>query len=135
MKFSGYMINGIVSFDYEAFPDNTGAPDFTFVAKNSSNAVVTTWTLNGVTPGTSDGTAKHSPNHQGTGGTNLETNKQYIGTWSGPISNATELDFVDWPATIAIDNLSISRVPEPGTMLLLGTGLSGLLFLKKKQKA
>lgn len=92
--------------------------------------------VDGVTPGTTDGTAKHSPNHQGTGNTNLETNKQYIGTWSSkPLSNVTELDFIDGPATIAIDNLTISKVPEPGTMLLLGTGLAGLFFLKKKQRA
>jgi hypothetical protein len=136
MKFSGYLINGVVSFDYEAFPDNSGAPDFTFMAKDNTNTVVSNWTVDGVTPGTTDGTAKHSPNHQGTGNTNLETNKQYIGTWSSkPLSNVTELDFIDWPATIAIDNLTISKVPEPGTMLLLGTGLAGLFFLKKKQRA
>ena len=139
MTFTGYVINGTVSFDYEAFPDNTGAPDFEFVAKDSLHNTVASWAVIGVTPGASggtiDGTAVHSPNHQGTGLTNLETNKQYIGTWSGNVVNATELDFIDWPATIAIDNLSISRVPEPGTFLLLGTALGLCLLRNKIQKA
>jgi hypothetical protein len=30
---------------------------------------------------------------------------QAIGSWSGSLTGATELDFLDWPATIGIDNL------------------------------
>jgi hypothetical protein len=131
MKFiNGFVVNGNVSFDFEIFPDGTSTtnplnpPDFTFVGG------ATTWTVNGVTPGTTNGGSTHSPK---SGSTNNEPNLQYIGHWSGNVTNATELDFIDWPPTIAIDNLVISRVPEPGAIVLLGTGLAALLFLKRKR--
>lgn len=129
-------LNGLVSFDFEIFPDFTGSPDFTFQAKNSGGTVLTSWTQLGVTPGTTNGNSVHSPNHQGTGNTNKETSKQYIGTWSGNVTGATELVFIDWPATIGIDNLSIpSQVPEPASVVLLATSFGGLLWLKRKKQA
>lgn len=137
MKFSGYVVSGTVSFDYEIFPDGSSnqPPDFQFVAKNG-NAVVSSWTVYGVSPGTAPIGSVHSPNHQGTGNSNKETSQQLIGHWSGTLNNVTELDFIDWPPTIGIDNLTISKVPEPASILLLGTGLAGLFrLMKKRQKA
>lgn len=121
----GYSLSGILSFDYEIFPDAAGNPDFTFDAYNSSHTLLTTWTQLGVIPGTTDGNATRSPN------SSHETNKQYIGTWSSvtALNNVTELDFIDWPATIAVDNLKVaSSVPEPGAVVLLGTLMAAFLW-------
>lgn len=163
LQFIGLAINGTVAFDYEIFPDGTctqlstkycgGAatggiypnqPDLTFEAgtgTKGTDPLVTSFGTNGVrygvTPGTTNGTSTHSPN---SGSKNAELAPQYIGTWSGSLNNATELDFIDWPATIGIDNLTISwntpsPIPEPASVLLLGTVLAGGLVLRLKRKA
>jgi len=152
---TGLTIN---SFDYEIFPDgscpslsNCGSynsstghyanqPDLVFQAGNNntgSDPVVNTFW--GVVPGTTDGNSVLSPNHHGK---NTEAAPQAIGTWSGSLTNVSELNFVDWPATIGIDNLNISfttgtgngnqgTVPEPVSIVLLGTIAGGLLLKKK----
>lgn len=160
-------INGIVitaaSFDYEIFPDGTcpqlnasncggnpvngiypNQPDFDFEAGTNSNgtdSLVTGFGTNGtqygVTPGTTDGNAIHSPN-SGSGGTDVAP--QYIGTWSGSLNNVNELDFIDWPATIGIDNLVITYtttqhqtpVPEPPVSEMLAVFLGSALFFRRK---
>ncbi len=115
IKFThGFVINGPVSFDYEVFPDISGAPDFKFATNGNVGSPL--FTTLGVTPGTTNGSSTHSPNHPSTS----ETAKQFIGTWSGTLTNVTELDFIDWPATIGVDNLKIVT-PEPrGVTFLLG---------------
>jgi len=145
LLFTGLTITA-ASFNYEIFPDNhaQGTPDFIFQAGNNTNGVDTLiFQRFGVTPGTTNGSNTHSPNSHSTG---TETNVQYIGSWSGALNNVTELDFVDWPATIGIDNLSICygtgtcsvtingsgpSVPEPMSVVLLGTLVGGLLLKKK----
>lgn len=129
IKLVGFTLNGNVSFDYEVFPDGTGeTPDFTFATNVNSNVFTKDGTKPSATNAYGDGTATHSPNS----GNSAETSLQWIGTYSGSVKGVNQLDFVDWPATIGVDNLVIST-PEPGTLFLLGVGLSGLLLLTKKK--
>jgi PEP-CTERM motif len=142
-QFKGLTITG-ASFNFEAFPSASGS-GFEFEAGNNTNGTDSViFSQGGVTPSGSgsDGSSTRSTND------NPETNAQYIGSWSdisggtGPLS-ATELDFVDWPPTIGIDNLTItftdapSGVPEPGSVALLGTAVLGafLIARRKLQKA
>lgn len=144
---SGYAFTGTFSFDYEIFPDGTCAvlnsancggsivnghypnqPDLDFTANGSTPASTTFW---GVTPGTTNGSSTHSPNSGG--GTELAP--QYIGTSGNfTLTGATTLSFMDWPATIGVDNLKLvtTGTPEPrGYALLLG-GLMLALFAGTK---
>ena len=135
------------SFDYEIFPDGSSEqpPGMTFEAGNNTNGVDaavssfgTGGTQTGVTPGSGDGNETHST-LSGTGGT--EASAQYIGTWAPTagitLTGNSELDFIDWPATIGIDDLSItyntSSVPEPASIALLGTLV--VLLTKKLRRA
>jgi hypothetical protein len=156
LKFSGFTVGGTGnSFAYEIFPDLSctaltssacggnavggiypNQPDFKFDINGSTP--VTSFGTNGiqygVTPGTTNGNTNNSLL------SSAETAPQYIGTWSGSLNTATEMDFVDWPATIGVDDLVLnwtktsSPVPEPGSVLLLGTIATGLAFRKKLRK-
>ncbi|HUB77683.1 MAG TPA: PEP-CTERM sorting domain-containing protein [Bryobacteraceae bacterium] len=141
LTFSGIQIAS-VSFDYEIFPDGgpQQPPDFEFEAgdnKNGTDPLVSGFGTGGVQYGVkpsssgSDGSSVKSPD------SSSESSAQYIGTWSGSLNDVSELDFVDWPATIAIDNLSITTpVPEPGSAALLLTIAAGAWFGRRKfQKA
>jgi hypothetical protein len=89
----------------------------------------------GVTPSGSgsDGASTRSPDDD------PETNAQYIGSWSGSFASSTELDFVDWPPTIGIDDLTITysdppaNVPEAGSVILLGTAALGALLIARRR--
>ena len=134
---NGYSLTGTFSFNYEIFPDGTcpvlnaancgGAavggiypnqPDLDFAAKAGSTALVNT-TFYGVTPGTTNGTSVHST-ASGTG--SQETAPQLIGTYSTTLNGATSLSFLDWPATIGVNDLKLVNTPEPrgGVFFLLG---------------
>lgn len=149
MVFTGLTISSI-SFDFEIFPDGTcpslsncgGAghpnlPDLTLVA-NGTNQVIQ---YSGVVPGQpgSYNTAYiHSP---ASGQFSNELAPQLLGS-SGTLTlpaGTTELEFEDWPATIAINDLVITpsggSVPEPSTMTLLGSGLIGLGWLRRRQSS
>jgi hypothetical protein len=129
----GIILNGAFDFDFEIFPDATcpdsthcsaGAPDFKF----GVNGGPTTQIL-GVFPGNpgTNGNSTGSPDPN----TTTEKAAQYIGHWSTTLTNVTELDFVDWPAAIAVDNLRVAT-PEPrGYAMLLG-GLMLALFVGTK---
>ena len=128
MIFTGLTINGTVSFDYEIFPDGTSnqPPDLIFAAGPTGHTS-TIVTFLGVKPGNSPINTMVSDK------SNNETNAQLIGHWSGTITNATELDFIDWPATIGIDNLVITSNPEPSSIILLGTAGLGFFFLLRRK--
>lgn len=149
-RFSGFSISGAVSFDYEIFPCAVGGsctnpPGFTLEAgtgTSGSDPLVTSFGSGGtqlaVTPsaGAPDGSSTRSP----VSGASADTSKQWIGYYSttSALNGATEVDFLDWPATIGIDNWTISwrppnQVPEPGTLLLVGSGLAGLYLKRKRQ--
>ena len=121
--------SGSVSFDYEIFPDISGSPDFIFKAWDGA-VLVSTFTTLGVTPGTTDGNATKSP-------LGNEASKQFIGTWSsGSPLTFTKLEFIDWPATVGVDNLKISQVPEPrGGVLFLGLVLVAAVAGAKMRRA
>jgi PEP-CTERM motif len=149
MTFNGFTVAGAVSFDYEIFPDISctaltqsgcggrptngiypNQPDFVFATNNNAD-VFTTY---GATPGTTNGNAVKSPD------SNNQTAPQYISTYSGSLTGVTQMDFIDWPATIGVDNLSLTidppaAVPEPSSMLLLGTIAAGFVLRRKFRKA
>lgn len=132
----------VTGFDYQIFPDatcpNSGScpslPDFTFDINGSTQI----FNQNAVFPSASgsDGSSIHSPNSCPVWWyCNTEQSAQYIGTWSGNLTGVTQLDFIDWPAAIGVDNikLSTSTVPEPrfGAILLGGLLLAGLAGRKR----
>jgi hypothetical protein len=129
-----------VSFDYEIFPDGTcptgnncgsNWPDFTF--KAGGNQIFETLA---VMPGHPGASYTHSP---ASGVSHTELAPQFLGqsgTFLFP-NGVSTLNFIDWPATIAIDNLVISKtpptpIPEPCTLLLFATGLAGFSGLKRR---
>jgi PEP-CTERM motif len=135
MTFSGLKIYS-VSFDYEIFPDGTcptgnncgsNYPDFTF---DANGALV--FNTIAVKPGNPGAPYTKSP-ASGAGGTELAP--QFLGqsgTWIFP-NGVTKLEFIDWPATIGIDNLKITTTtPEPATLTLLGVGMLGLGGLRRR---
>jgi PEP-CTERM motif len=147
MVFSGLTISRI-SFDFEVFPDNSctslsncggqghsNLPDLTLVS-NGSNQVVE---FGGVVPGQAGSyniAYIHSP---ASGQFSNELAPQLLGS-SGTLTlpaGTTELEFKDWPATIAINNLVINppgdSVPEPATITLLASSLLGFALVRRRR--
>jgi hypothetical protein len=144
----------LTGFDYEIFPDGTcpdlhsndcGAgqsnlPDLVFKTNGTTQATFTgdapCATVGGCQSQANsgkDGTSIHSP-ISGSGSTELAP--QLIGTWTGSISGVTKIDFLDWPATIGVDNIKISSpTPEPtGGVFMIG-GLFVLGFAGRKLRS
>jgi len=141
IAFTGISITSL-SFDYEIFPDGSSGqpPDLIFQATDSKGNTVSTWTQYGVTPGTNNVPPGTNNGSGITWSTSVasgasESNAQRLGTWSGNFGTpVTSLSFIDWPATIGIDNLKIttpSAVPEPSSVVFLGT-VAALLLLQMR---
>lgn len=150
---------GKMSFDFQIFPDGSctddtaaacggvggpggynNLPDLElWTGDTTTNSGVGTqlhapWF--GVAPGTG-GTYTHSPN-SGISGTELAP--QILST-SGSIdvgmigSSIQTVDFVDWPATIGVDNLYITyHTPESSSFVMLGFGLLGLAWFARRKR-
>lgn len=155
MSFKGLTISS-VSFDLEIFPDqsctslsgnncggrgNPNLPDLTLLANGSQ---VEQWNgLVPVTGGASNGIAASTYPHSPASGFEDEEAPQLLGS-SGLLTlpaNTATLDFQDWPATIAINNVVINfskdppSVPEPGTVALLGSALVGFALFRRRRRA
>lgn len=151
LQFEGFTGDAFTvnSFDYEIFPCGAGGsctspPDMTFEAGNNTNGVdskVSSFGTNGVQSGVEPNTTNGNSISSPYGNVHSTTYDQYIGTWTAgaTFNGNTELDFIDWPATIGIDNLSISwttppsSVPEPASFVLLGSALLGLGVTLKRR--
>ena len=133
MVFTGLSILS-VSFDYEIFPDGScpsgnscGAnqPDFTFKADGTTE-------IHTIAYQPTSGYL-HSP----ASGSSVEQAAQYKGSFSMSFTTGVStLEFMDWPATIGIDNLVITYgtpTPEPISLALTGTGLIGIYFLRRRK--
>jgi hypothetical protein len=132
MVFTGLNIS-TVSFNLEIFPDAScpsspcsPLPDFTFQAGSSvaTLAPVTGGSWSAQIPTSGDPAPQLGPTGSG------------IFTLA---AGTTVLEFDDWPATIGISDLKFttptSPTPEPSSMLLFGTGLSGTAFwLRRRTK-
>ena len=118
-----------ISFDWEVFPDGTcgsctngpNFPDFELWAglQGAANPLYTF----------------------GPGAPNFPVNvvsgyAQGIGTFSAVFpQGVTRVEFVDWPQRIAIDRLDPTRVPEPGSIALLGlAAVAGLLVTRSRSR-
>lgn len=128
-------VNG-VTFDFEIFPNadcanvntcgGSSVPDFTFK-------------LNGVTVPGGHFLASNPPAGSGSPATANETNPQmppmvFSYAFGAPMTSFT-LEFDDWPATIGVDNVTLVRTPEPGSMILIGSGLVGLFVRRRAGRA
>ncbi len=143
----------LLGFDYEIFPDGTcpdlhsndcgsgqsNLPDLVFKVNGVTNTTftgdapcATVGVCQGQANSGKDGNSIHSPNS----GSGTELAPQLIGTWSGSISGVTKLDFLDWPATIGVDNIKIaSPTPEPtGGVFMIG-GLALIGFAGRKLRS
>lgn len=150
LTFTGVQFNEI-SFDLEIFPDASctvlsrskcggsptsgiypDQPDFMLLINGTQSGH---WY--GLTPGSGGDASSYTKSQVST----AEVTPQLLLDGSNritvdftPNGNTTVLTFKDWPATIGIDNLTLTQTPEPATCLLLGSGFVAMLLRKKALK-
>jgi hypothetical protein len=114
-----------VSFDWEIFPNGScgrcGAtslnyPDFQLWAGTDGASAATY-----IYPASAFPVSAPNSYPQGLG--------HFSATFAQPV---TRLEFVDWPVKIGIDNLDPNRVPEPGSIVLLGIGLAAVALRRRR---
>lgn len=142
-----------VSFDYEIFPDiscpdennndcgrnNANLPDIELTTSGGGGGT-NVWSASAVVPGSPSYT--HSPD---SGFFSDELAPQLIGSTTVNGLTTLDLDFLDWPATIGINDVKITTstgsngpnnpVPEPASVLLLGSIGSLVLFKLRRRQA
>lgn len=146
LAFSGIEVTQI-SFDFEIFPDNscttngcTPKPDFTVSAGNANPPTNPLWSTSALDVSSGNTTYTKSLLSSSEGA------PQLLGHWDSSSLYSTGLNggagyntfsFIDWPAIVGIDNLQItySKTPEPGSIVLLGIALSGLLLIKRLSRS
>jgi len=137
------------SFDYEIFPDGTctkldgngslcggvgdpNRPDLEIwtggtAADHTGVLKATYW---GATP---SGSYTHSVI---SGASGTERAPQLLGHATINIASGyiSTIDFMDWPETIAIDNLKVYYTPEPASIALFAFGIFGLTVIARRRR-
>ncbi len=83
-------------------------------------------------PGTTNGTLSSSS--KGDDWTHFSFTFQTSYAYAIPVFELYDYNYLFGDSQVLIDNVSIAPVPEPATILLLGTGLVGLVSIRRRRR-